>query len=138
MFFKKKPEDTEKKREIILTEYITELRKLGFSNRQIKNKFIEKKYPSEFVDYLLQLNRKEVKPMTEEEYDEDFEEEQEEEDEEPEPTPKQVKKFKKPALPIEKQEVTLEKVFNALQVLANETEKRLRAIEASLYRIRNA
>jgi hypothetical protein len=137
MLFKRKEKvNPDEQKEIILTEYINELKRLGFSNKQIKDKFIEKKYPNEFIDYLLK-NTKEVKPMSEEEYDEDFEEEQEdEEEEEPETTP--VKPVKKKEKEVKKAELTLEGVANAVQVLAQEVEKRLQAIEASLYRIRNA
>jgi hypothetical protein len=144
MLFKRKEKvNPEQEKEIILTEYVNELKRLGFSNQQIKDKFIEKKYPSEFIDYLLKLNAKEVKPMSEEEYDEDFEEEQEQEDEEEETEPVPVKtKVKKEVKEVKeskpKSELTLENVANAIQVLAKEVETRLQSIEASLYRIRNA
>ena len=143
--FKKKRDTNkikEEQKQKILIDFISELRKNGYTNEQIKEKFKEKNYPKDFIDL---LNRKEVKMKTEE-YDEeeDFEEEDEEDEEEEVEKPKiQTKKLHKKKLTSEKpkeKEVTMEELVQAVQTMGpiiNQLDQRLQTVEASLYRIKN-
>jgi DNA-binding transcriptional MerR regulator len=150
---KKQPEQTtEQKQEVLLTEWITELKKLGYSNEQIKKKFMEKNYPSQFIEYLLELNKKEVKMATqeveddfEEETEEDYDQDDSEESEEIEEveTPKVVKEvepIQKVEKPVERK-ITNEDIVSDLQAIAQVVEaigQRLQTVEAKLFRLQNA
>ena len=169
--FKRKPKvvepTKEEKKELLLTEIIAELRKIGYSDEQIQKQFKDKNYPKEFIDYLLKLNEKqEVKQMAKEKVEEDVEEEKEfdededmsEEDEEEEDseetededleeeTPKKkkvvsVSKVEKKPKEESKPELTLESVAAVLQTVIqnqNDLAQRLQSIEATLYRMRSA
>jgi hypothetical protein len=130
--FKKKEEVKDNRKEIILTEYITELRRLGFTDEQIVKKFQEKNYPKEFIDYLLQL-KQEVKQMPKEdtELEEESEDDEEVSDEELEDEEEVVVKPKKVEKKVvEEAKVTLDEVLQSLN-------QRISNIEASIYRLRS-
>ena len=80
--FKRKKRKANKQGKILLA-WIKEMKRQGYSNKQIKKKFEEKNYPGEFIDYLLQLNTGGIKmaKKKKEEFDEDDEEYEEEDNE---------------------------------------------------------
>lgn len=127
-------------KKIILTEYVAELKRLGFSNEQIKKKFEEKNYPSEFMEWLLQLNAPKEEKMAKEIVEEDEEEfeddEVEEEDEEEVVQPVKKKKVVKEQ-PVVKKEVQEEAQLTQEQQILVNLAGRVEAIEATLYRMRN-
>jgi hypothetical protein len=89
LFPKKKKQspqqELEIKKESVLKEIVLKYKSQHYTNEQIKNIFIDKGYPGEFVDYILHSVKKEVKNMAKKIGKEDEEEEDEEEEETSEP-----------------------------------------------------
>jgi hypothetical protein len=79
---KKSPQlELEEKKESVLKEIVLKYKSKHYSSEQIKNIFIDKGYPAEFVDYILHKVKKEVKNMATKKIEETEEEEEEEEEE---------------------------------------------------------
>lgn len=134
---KTKNEILKENKEIALTKLILELKKLNYSNKQIKEEFIKRNYPSEFIDYLLKLNIREEKMEKEEHNDLDDEELEEiETGEKQKEAPKE--EIKKETKKIKDEGLTFQEAVQEIGQAVNELNQRLQLVEASLYRIRNA
>jgi DNA polymerase III alpha subunit (gram-positive type) len=139
MWFKKKEE--EKNWIEIMVEYIAEARRLGWEDKDIRNKFKNENYPDEIIEVAFNIIRMKggvnmsKKEKYEDEEDEEVDlddeqdEEEEEEEEEEKPKKKEVKEEKVP----EKKQVTNEQMIQAIMNI----ETRVTALEGALFRIKS-
>jgi len=122
--------------EIILEGLVMELRKNGKTDEEIRRRIIENNYPTDYVDSILELNRREVKMGKEEEYEEYDEEDEKLENEELDKDVEEPK-VSKPKEKEKVEEPTFQDVVNAIQSLGqivNDVVNRVQSIESSLFR----